>query len=193
MKSRLSIIIPILLAVVAAGVIAYVVFDDDEPAATPGTFANESYPFAFEYPPEWSLNEDPSFAFGSGSATSSVAVQLAAPENQVVISEYTLTRTLGPDENAPKDEIQGVVDELEDQTDGRAGRLKAVRFGGAPGYEYNLRFRVGDSQRLVSRIVYLFKGQRQIEVNCQSNRDGRAQIDAGCEEVLDTLSISNSP
>lgn len=192
MKSKLVIIIPVVLVIAAVAIIASGVFEDDEPAPVPGTFSNEAYPFEFEYPPEWGVSENPSFEFGSGSATSSVAVQYAPPENQIVVSEYKLSRALAPDENAPQEEIQGVVDNLEDQTNGRASRLKVVRYAGAPGYEYTLRFRDESGQRLQSRIVFLFKGQSQIEVNCQSNRDGRDQIEAGCTELLDSLTVSNS-
>ncbi len=59
------------------------------------------------------------------------------------------------------------------------------RHRGIAGVRYEEVALVDDPR--TSRIVFLFDGNTECEINCQSNADGRERINQGCDQVLATL------
>ena len=40
-----------------------------------------------------------------------------------------------------------------------------------------------------SRLVFLFDGELEYQINCQSTPDGRDEVESACDEALETLTL----
>lgn len=152
-------------------------------------FSSPVYPFSFEHPSDWTTSRNATLQFGGTSGIRTIAVQLKLPYNQAVISQYRLKRTLPPGVPANKKEIDRIVDILTKQSGGTASDGVAVTVGGIPGYQYTIEYSAGNTD-LQNQVTFLFSGQDEFQINCQSTPDKRDEMAKGCKQILDTLKFA---
>lgn len=152
-------------------------------------FATPTYPFSFTYPDGWKVTRNAAFAFGSGSGERSLSVALKEPYDQITITQYKLKKTLPPGVNGNQDEVDGVVTKLTKQAGGSAGDGRKVKYGGVPGYQYEVEFSAPEGTKLSNIMTFLFKGKDEFLINCQSSPKNRDALEKGCDEVLGSLTF----
>lgn len=152
------------------------------------SFSTPTYPFSFSYPDGWTLSRGANFTYGSNdSAIRSVSVALKEPYDQVTITQYKLKKTLPAGVNGYQPEVDRIVARLTKQANGEAGDAKVVKYGGIPGYQYIVTYPGGGKITLENRMTFLFKGQNEFQINCQSSPKNREALNKGCDQVLDSL------
>lgn len=154
------------------------------------TFSTPTYPFSFNYPPGWKVTRNASFSYGSGSGERSLSVALKEPYDQVTITQYKLKRTLKSGENGNQREVDRVVAKLTAQAKGTASDATTVKYGGIPGYQYVVEYPAAGGTLLRNTLTFLFKGDDEFQVNCQSSPKYRTELQKGCEKVLGTLKFT---
>jgi hypothetical protein len=155
------------------------------------SFTTPTYPFSFDYPAGWTLTRGANFSYGSGdSAVRSVSAALKEPYDQVTITQYKLKKTLPPGANGYQPEVDRIVARLTKQAKGSAGDAKVVKYGGQPGYQYVVEYPGGDNITLQNKLTFLFKGQYEFQVNCQSSEKNRDALNKGCDQILDSLKFN---
>ncbi len=153
------------------------------------TFEDDAYPFSFSYPASWTLSRNvESQGADANAAQKAVSVALKEPFDQVTVSQFKLKKEVPAGETAFKPEVDRIVKQTVAQANGKASSAKAVEYGGAKGYQYTLTYAAG-SERLQSRLTLLFKGGLETQVSCQSSADNRDALNAGCEQMLESLEI----
>lgn len=150
-------------------------------------FSALNYPFSFSYPSGWKLTRNASFNYGSGSGERSLSIALKEPFDQVTITQYKLRRKLKPNENGNRREVDRVVAKLTTQANGTASDATTVKYGGTPGYQYVVEYPAADGTELRNTLTFLFKGEDEFQINCQSSPKHRTDLDKGCEMVLGSL------
>ena len=152
------------------------------------TFSTPTYPFSFDYPAGWTLNQTASFNYGSSaSALRLLSVALKEPYDQVTIAEYKLKKTLPAGVNGYKPEVDRIVNGLTKQARGSASNAKVVKYGGIPGYQYVVTYPGVGSITLQNKMTFLFKGENEFQINCQSSPPNRDKLNAGCDQILNSL------
>lgn len=179
-SSVLAAILLVALAIAVSGC------GDDEPVE----FATPTYPFSFEYPEGWKLTRNAAFNYGSDAGVRSVSVSLKDPYDQVTITQYKLKKTLPDGINGNQEEVDGIVARLTKQAKGTASDSKTVTYGGIPGYQYIVEYPATDGKTLRNTLTFLFSGQDEFQVNCQSSPENREALDKGCDQVLTTLKFT---
>lgn len=160
--------------------------NDDKDSAE---FTAATYPYSFEYPKTWKLVRDAAFNYGSeDAAVRSVSVSYKDPYDQVTITQYRLKKTLPEGVNGYQPEVDKIVATLTKQAKGTAGDAEVVEFGGVPGYQYVVEY-PGGGGILQNRLTFLFKGRAEFQVNCQSSAKYRETLNAGCDQILDSLTF----
>ncbi len=153
-------------------------------------FDTPTYPFSFDYPDGWKVTRNPAFVFGSDDAVRSVGVTLKEPDDEITVAQYELDKELPDGFNANQEEIDRIVRRLTRQSNGSSSDSIEVSFGGIPGYQYVVEYPGGNGVELLTTLTFLFQGKNEFLVNCQSSPANRAALDAGCEQVLNSLSFS---
>lgn len=160
--------------------------DDEKESAE---FTAATYPFSFEYPKSWKLVRDAAFNYGSeDAAVRSVSASYKDPYDQVTITQYRLKKTLPEGVNGYQPEVDKIVAGLTKQAKGSAGDGEVVEFGGVPGYQYLVEY-PGGGGTLQNRLTFLFKGREEFQINCQSSAKNRATLNAGCDQILGSLTF----
>ncbi len=152
-------------------------------ARTGHIFSDGDFGFNFTYPKDWSEGKPKDDAGQStgGKPVAGAAVGLDN-DNAVLLLRYDLSEAVDPaqlPDHVP--ELDGIVSQFA----GRAISGTVTDIGGLPAVRYEEIALVDDPRS--SRIVFLFDGKAEYEINCQSNADGRERINQGCDQVLSTL------
>lgn len=183
-------IVSLLVLLIVAVLIAGCGGDGDEDA--PKEFTAAGFPFTFEYPEGWTVTRDAKFNYGSSSsAVRAVTVTYKTPYDQASITQYKLKKTLPEGVNGYQPEVDRIVARLTKEAGGKAGDAEIVEFGGVPGYQYVVEYPAGeDAGTLENRLTFLFKGNDEFQINCQSSAPNRAKLNAGCDQILNSLSFN---
>jgi hypothetical protein len=155
--------------------------DDDD---GPSTFQEEGFPFTFEYPGDFELTEDVSFDQSLG-GSSDEDLSLSLDENNgIILQRYTLGQEVDESNLAL---AKREFDALLSQGGVEASRGQTGETAGFPSLEYeSVALTVPEDGE--SRIVILFEGDQEYLLNCQSTPDEREEVDAACQQMLETLS-----
>ncbi|GAC1388907.1 MAG: hypothetical protein NVSMB4_14980 [Acidimicrobiales bacterium] len=148
-------------------------------------FTDSRFGFNFRYPKEWRTGDfkyDADLTAGARPAAS-MAVGLD-PDNSVLLTRYNLsTPVTAQDLPAQLVELNGVITQFA----GRPYVGETAEIGGLPAVRY-LPFALrDDAAKRSSRVVFLFDGTAEYELNCQSTPAARNQMDLGCAQMLATL------
>jgi len=148
-------------------------------------FSNSQFGFNFTYPKEWQEAEikgDPDQSFGS-KPTARIAVALD-DNNAVLLARYDLAQTV------TAADVAGQVSDLNGAMTQFAGEPTAgtvTEIGGLPAVGYNEFALPNDPDTRSSRVTFLFDGNVEYEINCQSNPEGHDELNKACDQVLSTL------
>jgi hypothetical protein len=184
---RLRAVIRGLVATLAALVVCAFVLaacGGDDGAAT---FEEEGFPFTFEYPGDFEVTEDISFDQSlGGSSDEDVSLSLDE-DNGIILQRFTLE--LEVDESNLR-LAKREFDALFSQGGVEASPGQTGETAGFPSLEYeSIALTVPEDGE--SRMVILFEGDQEYLLNCQSTPDEREEVDAACEQMLETLARTN--
>ncbi len=163
---------------------------NDKPATTSVTrtgqvFSDKDFGFNFTYPKDWSEGEpqDDAAQSAGGKPGARAAVGLDN-DNAILMLRYDLSDDVGaaqlPDHVS---ELDGIVS----QFSGNQSSGTVTDIGGLPAVGYEEFALADDASARSSRIVFLFDGKTEYEINCQWTPEGRERINQGCDQVLATL------
>ncbi len=184
MKRGNPIVLALLTAVLVAGC------GSDNGGATK-EFTAAAFPFTFDYPAGWTVARDAKFSYGSNaSALRAATATYKSPYDQVSITQYKLKKTLPEGVNGYQPEVDRIVKQLAREAGGTAGDAEVVTYGGIPGYQYVVQYPGGSrGETLQNKLTFLFDGGSEFQVNCQSSKANRVKLNAGCDQILGSLSF----
>jgi len=161
---------------------------------TPGTtkvtrtghvFSDSNFRFNFSYPKDWfkgSANKDADQSTG-GKPTARAAVGFD-DDNGVLMSRYDLSADVTAAELPDHvSELDGIVS----QFSGQRSSGTVADIGGLPAVAYEEFALPEDPNGRSSRVIFLFDGKTEYEINCQWTAQGRERVNQGCDQVLGTL------
>jgi hypothetical protein len=168
------------LGVLAIGAIGLVACGSDD--SGPSTFEEDGFPFTFEYPEDFELTEDITFDQSLGGASDEdVSVNLDE-DNGIVLQRVTLNQEVDETNLAvAKREFDGLIAQVDPDAQGETGET-----AGFPSLEYE-PIALTTPEDGESRILFLFEGDQEYVLNCQSTPERREEVDAACEQMRDTL------
>lgn len=152
----------------------------------PEKFETPTYPFSFEYPSGWKTTRSADFVYGAGAGERSISVQYKPPKDQIVVTQYKLPGTVPPGESANQKEIDRIARRLAKQAGGTTSEARPVTFGGIPGYQYIIEYPDGTTT-LRNNVTFLFRGNDEFQIICQSSPENRDTVEEGCDQVLSTI------
>ena len=172
-----------ILATVALGAGGLVACGDDDDDG-PSTFNEEGFPFTFEYPGDFELTDDVSFDQSLGAGSDEDISLSLDDDNGIILQRFTLATEV---DEAKLPLAKREFDALLEQADVDAPPGQPGETAGYPSLEYeSVALTVPEEGE--SRLVALFDGNQEYLLNCQSTPDDREQVDAACEQMLETLS-----
>lgn len=151
-------------------------------------FSAKGVPFSFSFPAGWTISRTPASSGEAGAALQSVTAALEEPYDQVTTSLYKLKKSIPEGERAYQPEVDRIVGRLTREAGGSASAAKEIEFGGLPGYQYTLKYAV-DKVKLENRMTFLFDGNQQYLIGCQSAPEKREELAEGCDQILDSFKV----
>jgi hypothetical protein len=148
-------------------------------------FADPRFPFTFSYPKDWgsgNFTYDASRTAGAEPAASA-AIGIDA-DNSVLLTRYNLSpavASLALRDQLP--ELNSVISRFA----GRPYYGQITEVGGHPAVRYEAFVLADDAARRNSRVIYLYEGAAQYELNCQFTPDKRETMSSGCDQMVSTL------
>lgn len=150
-----------------------------------GVFDREEFGFTFEYPTDFTESDDVKIDENLGSeAAASYGIGLD-DDNVILVQRYDIEATV-TDSNL--DQVKRQLDALLSKyvsgtstTPTEVAGLPALTADGVP---------VATVSEGESRFVFFFDGDVEYELNCQSTPAHRDEIEAACDQALETLSLN---
>ncbi len=149
------------------------------------TFAQDAYPFTFEYPASFEASDDVSIDTTLGGSLEDTTA-VALDESNIILLQHTELNVEVSEANIDqaKDEFDALVAQIDPATKGEIGEA-----AGFPSLTYEV-IHVPTPPDGESHITVLFDGDQEYVVNCQSTPEGRDEINAACDEALATLAAT---
>ena len=159
---------------------------DDSDDSSPKTFSNDAYPFTFEYPGSLVETSDVSVDQNLGSGQANDNVGLGLTESDLILLQHvTLNAQVTQDDfDAVKKQFDQLISQVQPGASGTAGET-----GGFPSITYE-DVPAPSVQDGTSKITFLFEGDNEYLINCQSTPDRSDEIASACDQVLSTLKKS---
>lgn len=146
----------------------------------PKTFHDDNFGITFRVPDGFRTASDVTIAQQAGNSSAQAGVLLDS-ENGIFLLRYDLRKSI---DSSNVSSVKGELDRALGSLTGKDESGKAVEFGGLPGYEYTID--VSNPANGHSRLVFLFDGTQEDEINCQWT-DKQDEVAKGCDTVLSTL------
>jgi hypothetical protein len=146
------------------------------------TFDEKPFGITFEYPGNFEVTEDVSFASQSGPGAKEDRAVALDGDNMIIVSKFALNIAVT---QANIGEVKPELDRVFGQIAGGDVSGRQIRVGGLPGFEYT--FRTSNPKDGESRISILFDRKTEYELNCQSTPKKRGEVERACTRALDTL------
>jgi len=146
------------------------------------TFRDPAVPVTFQYPSTYQTSTDPTVGSSAGANAAFRRALVLDNDNLILVETFSLRIAITQSNlEQAKPELDAVVDQI------APGPVsgKRVEFGGLPGFEYKIDLTKPSSGQ--SRLVFLFDGKTEVELNCQSTPEKRSDVDEACDQVLSTL------
>jgi hypothetical protein len=156
---------------------------DDEESAD-GTFDVDGFPFTFSYPADFEETEDPTVAQQlGGEANESAAVGLD-DDNGILVQTFTLKASVDRSNlQDVKAEITALIEQADPDTSSRTDEV-----AGLPAVVVE-DVDVPSIDQGESRLVFLFDGDQEYQLNCQWTPDGREAVGTACDQAVETLKL----
>jgi Septum formation len=151
------------------------------------TFEREGFPFTFEYPDSFELREDVTVVetLGGESDESDDRVAVASDDdNMIVVERFTLNVEV---DETNLDQAKQEFDQLFQQVDPSA-ESQPGEIAGLP--SLSLDAITVPTPAGESLITVLFEGDQEYLINCQSTPEGRPEVEAACDLILETLTAT---
>ena len=178
---------PALAAALAALVLALAGCGGDDDGAngdSVATFDVEGFPVHFQYPGGFTLSEDVSFDQSlGGNADDSAAVGLD-DDSGIIVQRFTLRIAV---DQKNLDLVQEEIDGLIAQVDPGAAS-QPTTIAGLPALTADA-LAVSSIEGGESRLTFVFDGDQEYLLNCQSTPETRSEIADACDQALSTLSV----
>jgi hypothetical protein len=146
----------------------------------PKTFHQDGFDITFRIPDGFKQASDVTVSQQAGQASARGGVLLDS-HNGIFLLAYSLRKSI---DASNVSEAKPELDRSLSGLTGKAESGKPVQFGGLPGYEYMVD--VSSPTNGHSRLVFLFHGTHEDEINCQWT-DKESEVTNGCDTVLSTL------
>jgi hypothetical protein len=172
-----------LLLALAALALAACGDSGDSTGSEAATFDEDEFGITFEYPGDWSLEEDITIADQLGaSSANAVRGVMVDDEDGIIIESYTLNLSVDEDNiDQAKDELDGLISQLDSSASGTIGEtagLPSVTYEDVP---------LETPTDGESTLVAVFDGETEYLLNCQSTPDHRDEVQSGCDQALATV------
>jgi hypothetical protein len=174
----------LVIAMVVVALVALACGGEESVSREPKTFSDDRYPFTFTYPGDLDT-DDVTIPTTSGDTSGRTSTGLGLdPDNGLVVTRYpTLDVALTARDMT---RVIAQLDKLVSEGTGNPISGTLVDVGGFPGVLYdNVEISEPPSGR--TRMVFLFEGDDQYSIHCQSTPDRRQQVIAACDQALTTL------
>jgi hypothetical protein len=125
----------------------------------------------------------------SGEALWTAAVS-ADTYDLVIVEAYSVNQEVTADNlDAAEPQVTAFFEQLFGQMDGALESGPAdVTLAGLPGLEYAGNG-TSDGTPIESRIIVAFDGTTEYFINCQHTAEGSAEINQGCDQIVDTFAL----
>lgn len=154
----------------------------------PQTFAAHGVSFA--HPEGWRPIEVGSIRTSVGHPLSRDAVGIDG-SNFVLVERYRVAISI-TDETFDRHRdalIQEWTQAVEHGGASVVGPVETIELDGLPGLRFGAAGVSGDGRPALSTMVLAFDGRTEYFVNCQRTEERAAEMEAGCEQVLDTFVV----
>jgi hypothetical protein len=149
-----------------------------------GTFDFEGFPFTFSYPADFEETEEISDASQSVGSSPEATVGIGLDDqNGIVVQRYPL-RVEVTEQNIPR--LKPEVDNIVRQLDPQAGQTELTEVDGRPAVVAD-GLAVASIEGGLSDITFIFEGDQEYLLNCQSTPDNREAVKEACDMAMDTL------
>lgn len=145
------------------------------------TFGDARFGLTFTYPGQ--LRESETTRVAAGDEPVARAVLGLDRDNGILVSKYELNVAVTP-ENMP--EVLGELNELVTRLSGSPAAGRVVEVAGFPAIRYE-EFGLAEPVNGRSRLVFLFDGTTQYQLNCQWTPEERVILNQACDKMLSTL------
>lgn len=149
------------------------------------TFDEDGFAIVFEHPSSLDEIEDVTIASTAGAASKDTSARGLDERNLILVSRYDLRISVG---ESNLSEVKAELDEVVSQAADQELSGTEIEVSGLPGYEY--AFDLDTEPPVHSRFIVIFDGMTEYTLNCQSTSDHRDEIDAACQQAVDTLETS---
>jgi hypothetical protein len=149
-----------------------------------GTFDYEGFPFTFSYPEDFEETEDIETSQKAGAPAEQTAGIGIDEDNAIVVQRYTVMIEV-TEQNLPR--VKPEVDALVRQFDPQAGPSEITEVAGLPALAAQIAVPSLDDG--LSDFTFIFDGDQEYLINCQSTPDHREEVDEACAQALETLSF----
>jgi hypothetical protein len=150
-----------------------------------GTFDHEDFPFTFSYPGDFEETDDVEASQSVG-ASAEASTGIGLTENDgILVSSYQLGVEV-TERNIER--AQREFDGLVRQLDPEAGPSEITEIAGLPSLTYD-DVAVSSVEGGVSDLTFIFEGDQEYLINCQSTPDHRDEIAEACDQALESLSF----
>jgi hypothetical protein len=162
--------------------------DDGDGGGGNATFEREGFPFTFEYPDSFEFTSDLTIAQTRGSEADDRVALASDDENLIALERYTLDVEV---DESNFDQVKQEFDQLFQQVDPSA-EAQPGEIAGLTSLSLDA-IAVPIPENGESRYTVLFEGDQEYLINCQSTPEGRPEIEAACDLMLETLTPTSSP
>lgn len=154
--------------------------DDDD-----GVFDRGGFSFSFEYPDGFTETEEITIDQQLGNQAAAQAGVALSENDSLIVQEFELTVEIDEDNlDLAKEE----VDRLFENVQGPTPEAEETSVAGLPALVYD-----GvdvPSRDATSRLVFIFDGDREYLINCQSTEDATDEIAEACDQALETFEVN---
>ena len=154
-------------------------------AESDGVFDREGFSFKFEYPSDFSeTDEITTDQQVGGQALAQAGVFFDTEEHDILlVEEYQLALEI---DKSNLGVVEAEIDDLLAGVATDAPRAERIEVAGLPALRY-ADIAIPTVEDGVSTINFIFDGDREYLVNCQSTPSGRDQVAEACDLALETL------
>ena len=167
----------------------------DEASSEPQTLSTyEDNGVAFEYPDGW--DEFPAEASATSTGSNELWSATVGPDktNLVNITAYQLNIEVTEDNlESIEEELEGVIQDVVDQAEGTiTDGPTADEVAGFPAYTFTWEDVEVEGEPKDSSAYFVFNGDIEYFFNCQFSADVADEIQAGCDQILETFEVTDS-
>ncbi len=149
-----------------------------------GTFDESDLPFTFEYPDGFEVADDVSVSEQLGAAADAQRAVAIDEDNAIILQLFTLNTQIDEsDLDAAKREIGGLLSQVN-----YSGNLEESKVAGLPALTAE-GVQVPSVEEGVSNLTFVFNGDQEYLINCQSTPEHRPEVDDACDQALETFTL----